>query len=95
VAAVNGCSTEIVSCWIGGWYCRVDGGVKLVYDKATIWFIYAVWLALIWLIAIATSSGMVAVCTPVMVLPVVNAATFVVAVFIVLVSSSSANMLYI
>ncbi len=67
----------------------------MVYNKAAIWFISAVWLVLSWLIAFATNSGIVAVCTPVMVLPVKNAAMFVVAVSVLLVSSSSANMLYI
>jgi hypothetical protein len=43
----------------------------------------AVWFALSWLIALATNSEMVAV----MVLPVVNAAMFVVAVAVVSVSS--------
>jgi hypothetical protein len=42
-----------------------------------------VWFALSWLIAFATNSGMVAV----MVLPVVNAAMFVVAVVVVSVLS--------
>jgi hypothetical protein len=38
---------------------------------------------------------MVAVCTPVMVLPIVNAAKFVLVVSVVSVSSSAANTLYI
>ncbi len=66
-----------------------------MYNKAAIWFISAVWLVLSWLIAFATNSGMVAVCTPVMVLPIINATMFVVKVSVVLVSSSSANTLYI
>jgi hypothetical protein len=44
-----------------------------------------------WLIVFATDSGMVAVCTPVMVLPIVNAAKFVLVVSVVSVSSSAAN----
>jgi hypothetical protein len=66
-----------------------------VYDNAAIWFISAVWLVLSWLIAFATDSGMVAVYTPVMVLPVVNAAMFFVVMSVVSVSSSSVNTLYI
>ncbi len=63
----------------------------MAYNIGAIWFISAVWLVLRWLIALATNSGMVAV----MVLPVVNAGIFVVAVAVVSVSSLSVNTLYI
>jgi hypothetical protein len=55
-----------------------------VYNIAAIWFISAVWLALSWLIAFATNSGMVTV----MVLPVLNAAMFMFAVAVVSVLSN-------
>ncbi len=63
----------------------------MAYNIAAIWFISAVWLVLSWLIVLATNSGMVAV----MVLPVINAAMFVVLVTVVSVLSLSANTLYI
>ncbi len=74
---------------------ELEGGGTLAYDITTIWFISAVRLVLSWLIAFATESGMVAVCTPMMVLPIVNAAMFVVVVSVVSVLSSLAKMLYI
>jgi hypothetical protein len=55
------------------------------------WFISAFWLALSWLIVFATKSGMVAV----MVLPIVNAAMFIIVVTVVSALSSLANMVYI
>jgi hypothetical protein len=73
----------------------VGGGGTLVYDNAAIWLISTLWLALTWLIVFATVSAMVAVCTPVMVLPVVNAAMFIVVVSVVSVLSSLVNRLYI
>ncbi len=63
----------------------------LAYNIAAIWFISAVWLVLSWLITFTTKSGMVAM----MVLPIINAAMFVVVVSVVSVSSSTANTLYI
>jgi hypothetical protein len=79
---------ELLDWWL---VMLVWRGGTLAYNIAAIWFISAVWLALSWLIAFATYSGMVAV----MVLPVLNAAMFVIVVAVVAVSSLSANTLYI
>ncbi len=61
-----------------------------MYGIAAIWFMSAGWLALSWLIVFAINSGVVTV----MVLPVINAEMFIVAVAVVSVSSSLANTLY-
>ncbi len=63
----------------------------MAYDSAAIWFISTVWLALSLSIAFATNFVMVAM----MVLPVVSAAMFVVAVAVVSVLSLLANTVYI
>ncbi len=90
-APAKGCCTVMVSCWIGGWYCRVGGGGTLAYGIAAIWFISAVWLVLSWLTAFAPESGMVSL----MVLPIINAAMFAVVVAVLYVLFSLVKTLYI